>query len=102
MSEEAKTRTAGLALGKEPEEFGVATARRNFADIVNRVIYRREPTVITKNGRQVAAVVPYEALALLAALEAEADIEKASAAFEQYKVQGGISLGDLKRKLEID
>ena len=69
-----------MALGKEPEEFGVATARRNFADIVNRVIYRREPTVITKNGRQVAAVVPYEALALLAALEAEADIEKASSA----------------------
>jgi prevent-host-death family protein len=95
-------KTVDSALRKEPEELGVATARRNFADIVNRVIYRREPTVITKNGRQVAAVVPYEALALLAALEAEADIEKARAAFEQYKVQGGISLGDLKGKLGID
>ena len=28
-------KTVGLALSKEPEEFGVATARRNFADIVN-------------------------------------------------------------------
>jgi prevent-host-death family protein len=92
-------KTVDLALRKEPEEFGVATARRNFADIVNKVIYRREPTVITKNGRQVAAVVPYEALALLAALEAEADIEKAG---EEYKVRGGISLGDLKRKLGIE
>jgi prevent-host-death family protein len=95
-------KTVDLTLGKEPEEFGVATARRNFADIVNKVIYRRQPTVITKNGRQVAAVVPYEALALLAALEAEADIEKAGAAFEEYKVRGGISLGDLKRKLGIE
>jgi prevent-host-death family protein len=95
-------KTVDLALSKEPEELGVATARRNFADIVNKVIYRRQPTVITKNGRQVAAVVPYEALALLAALEAEADIEKASAAFEEYKVRGGISLRDLKRKLGID
>ncbi|MGO8951966.1 MAG: hypothetical protein ACLP1W_20630 [Rhodomicrobium sp.] len=42
------------------------------------------------------------ALALLAVLAAEADIEKASAAFEQYKVQGGVSLGDLKLKLRID
>ncbi len=95
-------KTVDVALSKEPDELGVATARRNFADIVNKVIYRREPTVITKNGRQVAAVVPYEALALFAALEAEADIEKASMAFEQYKSQGGISLGDLKRKLRID
>jgi hypothetical protein len=37
-----------------------------------------------------------------ATLEARADIEEASVAFEQYKVQGGISLGDLKRKLETD
>jgi prevent-host-death family protein len=99
MSEHAKT--VDVALGKEPDELGVATARRNFADIVNKIIYRREPTIITKNGRQVAAVVPYEVMALLAALEAEADIEKARAAFEQYKVHGGISLTDLKRKLRV-
>jgi prevent-host-death family protein len=70
--------TARLLGGVEPR---IATARRNFADIVSRVIYRREPTIITKNGRQVTAAVPNEALALPAALEAEAGIEKASAAF---------------------
>ena len=38
-----------------------------------------------KNGRQVVAVVPYEAWGLLAVLEAEAGIEKASAVFARYK-----------------
>jgi prevent-host-death family protein len=95
-------RTVDLSLDKEPEEFGVATARRRFADIVNRAIYRRQPTVITKNGRQVAAVVPYEVLGLLAALETEADIEKAKKAFARYKAEGGISLADLKRKLGVE
>ena len=96
MNEEANE-TVDLALGKEPEEFGVATARRISRISSIAVIYRREPHRHHKERKPVAAVVPYEALALLAALEAEADIEKASAAFEQYKGQGGISLGDLKR-----
>ena len=61
MNEEARTRAVGLALGKEPEAVRRRDRAPNFADIVNRAIYRREPTVITKNGRQVAAVVPYEA-----------------------------------------
>jgi prevent-host-death family protein len=95
-------RNLDVALSNEPDELGVAAARRRLPDVVNRVIYRREPTVITKNGKQVAAIVPYEVLGLLAAFEAEADIEKAKKAFERYKAEGGISLADLKRKLRIE
>jgi prevent-host-death family protein len=97
-----KARTVDVVLSNEPDELGVAAARRRLPDVVNRVIYRREPTVITKNGKQVAAIVPYEVLGLLAAFEAESDIEKAKKAFQRYKAEGGISLTDLKRKLGIE
>ena len=39
---------------------------------------------------------------LLGVIEPRTQIPLQSAAFEQYKAQGGISLGDLKRKLRID
>lgn len=35
-------------------------ARREFADTLTRAHYRQEVTIITKHGRDIAAVVPME------------------------------------------
>ena len=34
-----------------------ANARKNFADIVNRVAYGTDPVVLTRRGREIAALV---------------------------------------------
>jgi len=36
----------------------VTEAARGFSDLINRVHYRRESAVLTKNGREVARVIP--------------------------------------------
>ncbi|WP_371493404.1 type II toxin-antitoxin system prevent-host-death family antitoxin [Kitasatospora sp. NBC_00374] len=45
----------------EPPTVSVREARERFADVVDRA-ERDEPTVITRRGREVAAVVPIELL----------------------------------------
>lgn len=42
-------------------------ARARFTEIVGRAEYAKTPTVITKRGREVAVVMPIEALAYLLA-----------------------------------
>lgn len=47
-----------------------SAARRDLAEIVNRAHYAKEPTVITKHGKDIAAIVP------MSALPAEFDADK--------------------------
>lgn len=39
-----------------------ADARKNFADIVNKVAYGKEPIVLTRRGQEIPALVPIEEL----------------------------------------
>jgi prevent-host-death family protein len=80
----------------------VSEARNQFADLVSSVFYSRQAAVITKNGKKTVAVVPYEILERLAALEALNDITKATNALDDYRRNGGVALDDLKKELEIE
>jgi prevent-host-death family protein len=53
----------------EPREVSIRTARRRLADLVNRATYRGERTVLARDGRRVAAVVPMSDLRTLPDLE---------------------------------
>jgi antitoxin Phd len=60
-----------------------AEARKNFADIVNKVAYGNEPIVLTRRGRGIAALVSIDELELLQQLEDRIDIEDAKKALEE-------------------
>lgn len=36
----------------------ISAARKDFADVVNRAYYGQEVTIVTKHGKDLAAVVP--------------------------------------------
>ena len=82
--------------------YTVSEARNNLADMINRVAYTEQPAVITKNGKDAVAVVPYRLLELLTRIEAVWDLEKAQKALEDYDTNGGLSLDDLKKELGLD
>lgn len=46
-------------------EIAVTQARKIFAELLNRVIYRGEEVVLTRHGKTVAAIVSAEDLELL-------------------------------------
>ena len=54
-----------------------AEARKNLADIVNKVAYNKEPIVLTRRGQDVAALVSMEEFELLQQIEDHIDIEDA-------------------------
>ncbi len=60
-----------------------ADARKNFADIVNKVTYGKEPIVLTRRGQDVAALVSMEELELLQQIEDHIDIEDAKQALAE-------------------
>ena len=60
-----------------------AEARRKFAEIVNKVKYGKEAVVLTRRGKEIAALVSMEELELLQLIEDRIDIEDARKALEE-------------------
>ena len=61
----------------------IADARKNFADIVNFVAYGKEPVILTRRGKEIAALVSIEELQLLQKIEDHIDIEDAKKALDE-------------------
>lgn len=83
-------------------KYTVSEARANFKDVVNEVVYTRQPAIVTKHGEESVAVVPYDLLEIFVRIEALLDISKAGKALADYKLRGGITLEQLKKQLGLD
>jgi antitoxin Phd len=60
-----------------------ADARKNFADIVNKVAYGKESIILTRRGQEIAALISIEELKLLQKIEDIVDIEDARKSLEE-------------------
>ncbi|MCK5543376.1 MAG: type II toxin-antitoxin system Phd/YefM family antitoxin [Desulfobacterales bacterium] len=63
-------------------KISTAEARKNFADIVNKVAYGKESIVLTRRGQEVAALISIDELELLQQIEDYIDIEDAKKALQ--------------------
>jgi antitoxin Phd len=61
----------------------IADARKNFADIVNKVAYGKESFILTRRGQEIAALISIEELKLLQKIEDIVDIEDARKSLEE-------------------
>ena len=66
-----------------PTTITTADARKNFADIVNKVAYSKEPIVLTRRGQEIAALISMDELELLQQIEDHIDIEDAKKALAE-------------------
>jgi prevent-host-death family protein len=73
-------------------------ARQQFADIINRSTYAKERIVITRRGKDLAAVVPIEDLKLLEEIEDRIDLE---AARKALKESGSVPWEKVKAELGL-
>jgi len=83
-----------------PTTITTADARKNFADIVNRVAYGNEPIVLTRRGQEIAALISIEELELLQQIEDHIDIEDAKKALAEPG--GNISAQDFWKQLGLE
>ncbi|MCY2990465.1 MAG: type II toxin-antitoxin system Phd/YefM family antitoxin [Planctomycetota bacterium] len=79
----------------------VAKIRNNFADTLNRVADQGERVVLERRGKGVAALVSMEDLALLEALEDQADARAAKRELARMRRKGeqSVPLAEIKQRL---
>ena len=61
----------------------ISEARRELADTINRVAYRKERIVLRRRGKGVVAIIPLEDLARLEELEDRLDVDDAREALAE-------------------
>jgi prevent-host-death family protein len=81
----------------------VSKARDEFPELVDRAAYAKEGAIVSRRGKDVAAVIPIEDLRLLERLAREAtdrlDIEDARAALKEAKGKRTRPLRDFMQEL---
>jgi prevent-host-death family protein len=81
----------------------VSRAREEFPDVINRAAYGNERTILSRRGKDLAAVIPIDDLRLLERLAQEEadrqDIADARAALKEAKEKGTVPLRELIREL---
>lgn len=81
----------------------VSKAREEFPELVSRAAYGKERTIVSRRGKDLAAVISMDDLRLLERLAREEmdriDLEDARAALKEAHEKGTIPLRDLMREL---
>lgn len=79
----------------------VSEARQSFADLVNRVAYRKERVLVTRHGRPIAAIVPMEQVEFLERAEDAYDVRMAEEALKELEHTPAIPWDQVKRDLGL-
>ena len=78
-----------------------AEARKQLAELVNRVAYGKERVVLTRHGREVAAVVPLEDLRLLERLRGRLTRRQVQRALKEVQARGAVPWEALREALDL-
>ncbi|MBS4165367.1 Uncharacterized protein NEOC65_000424 [Neochlamydia sp. AcF65] len=76
-------------------------AQRELTKIANHIAFCHDRYILTRNGKDLAAIVPIEDLEILEAIEDERDIEVAQRVGEDIKKHGTVKWKDAKRDLGL-
>ena len=76
-------------------------ARESFSEVINRSAYGKERIVLTRRGKEIAAVVPVEDLKLLEKLEARLDLEAIERALADPENKESIPWDRVKKELGL-
>jgi prevent-host-death family protein len=83
----------------------VSKAREDLPEIVNRAAYGGERTIVSRRGKDLAAVIPIDDLHLLERLVREEmdrlDLQDARAALAEAKEKGTIPLQEAKKRFGL-
>ena len=83
----------------ETETMTLSEARKHLGTLVSKAAYGSKCTVITKNGSNAAALVPFEDFDLLDELSRLIDLRKARKALKRAKEEGTISVEEAEKVL---
>lgn len=71
-------------------------AKEQFADLINRVAHSKERIVLTRRGKEIAAIVPLEDLKTLQQSQDKSDLNAAIDALKEARNNGTVTIDQLK------
>ena len=74
-------------------------AKEQFADLITRVTHNKERIILTRRGKEVAAIIPLDDLQLLQASQDKSDLDAATEALKEARDLGTITLAQLKEQI---
>ncbi|EKD53929.1 MAG: antitoxin of toxin-antitoxin system Phd [uncultured bacterium] len=74
-------------------------AKEQFTDLINRVVHHKERIVLTRRGKEIAAIIPIDDLKLILASQDKHDLQEAIDALKEARNEGSIPLEQLKEDL---
>jgi prevent-host-death family protein len=76
-------------------QVNTAKAKENFTEIVNRVITNHERIVLTRRGKEVAAIIPIDDMKRLLDSQNREDLADAINALKEAREKGTIALDEI-------
>jgi prevent-host-death family protein len=76
-------------------------ARSELTEIVNRVAFGHDRYILTRNGKELAAIVSIEDLKILEEIEDRLDVETARQIDKDIKKHGTVKWKDAKQELDL-
>jgi len=76
-------------------------AKEQFADLISRVSHNKERVILTRRGKEIAAIIPLEDLKLLHESEDRQDIQEATQALKEARSEGMVTLDQLKEDIGL-
>lgn len=83
------------------EDVSTRDARKNLAELLNRVAYGKERFVVTRHGKGLAALVPLSDVSLLERLRRLLARKEVKAAIENARTGTSLSWAELKADLKL-
>lgn len=74
-------------------------AKEQFTDLINRVAHSKERIVLTRRGKEIAVIIPFDDLKLLFETQDKHDLQEAIDALKEARLVGTISLERLKEEV---
>ena len=74
-------------------------AKEEFSELINRVSHHKERIILTRRGKEIAAIIPIDDFHLLQSSQNKHDLEEAVDALKEARHKGTTSLEELKEEI---
>lgn len=83
------------------KQVSTAETRKHMSELLNRAAYGGERFVVTRHGKELAAIVPLDEVTLLDRLRSLLARKEFEAAVEEVRTVGTRSWDDVRRDLDL-
>jgi prevent-host-death family protein len=74
-------------------------AKEEFSELINRVSHHKEHIVLTRRGKEIAAIIPHDDFLLLQKSLRKSDLDDAMEALQEARSKGAMTLEDFKTQI---